>query len=318
VFDTAVLTSPEGKTPELPPPGMRIAGFNEQASYTVAADIFSVLPPDDLRRRSGTLANILALAVGDDVSPVAPQAEFDALFLRIQRKEVRSLLVLSRIRVTEEPRLNKNPLLSELRVDGVTNPEGAKLRILPAAQVKLELVAPDESFESYQQLDAEGQLADKTETLVAAWYSNFGSFSDPRITLRSDKTEIYTAPGGSHDPLPEKTSGMFYAVLRDTRGGQSWFEYPMFLCDPSLPAPSVAKVDLTVNPSLVLMTVSGVNIDQVADVVIGGKALVGGQYSTDRKVFEGVVPKLAAGEYPITVRARNCGDVETGKTYVAP
>ena len=45
---------------------------------------------------------------------------------------------------------------------------------------------------------------------------------------------IFTAPGSTADPVPERRTGILYTVFRDTRGGQSWREWPFFVCDDSL------------------------------------------------------------------------------------
>jgi hypothetical protein len=56
----------------------------------------------------------------------------------------------------------------------------------------------------------------------------------------------------------------------------------------------------------------------VLDVVIDGKALTRGSYSSARDVFVGDVPSLPSGSYPVKLRSKNCGEVETTITWNVP
>ena len=300
------------------PAGMHAIGFDELAAYTAPADAFAQLPAGDERRQKGTVAQVLAFVIAEELSPAATPEEISALLERVKAKEVRSLISLFRIRVTEEPALNKNPALDRLWVDDAPLPQGATLRVAPGAKVKLESTVPDDSFEEYDLIQPQG-VVHKTESLVAAWYSNWGRFSEARVALRTDTVLTFTAPGNKNEALPDSPGGTFYVVVRDTRGGQTWAQVPGFLCDPGLDAPAVTALEPTAGPAdgNAPLAVAGTNLSSVLDVLVGGKALVRGAWSPARDRFEGGVPKLPPGDYPVVVRGKNCQDLETGLTFRA-
>jgi hypothetical protein len=301
------------------PPGMHLIGFNDVAGYTAPADLFSVLPADDERRQIGTVAQVLAIAVAEEVSPLAPPEELRQLFERVRAREVASILSLFRIRVSEDPAVNANPTLGALLVSGEPHPEGATLRARPAEPLSLELTAPDEAFEVYTQLTPTGS-EEKTEKLIGAWYSRYGRFSDPRLALRAPAPQIFIAPRPDDAPLPEERSGQLFIVVRDTRGGQSWMQTPTFVCDQSLPAPVVSSVSPTtgLGDGTTLVSFEGQQLASVLDVLVGGKALLGASYSAERDAFEGRVPVLPPGEHAITVRGKHCADAETTLRFTVP
>lgn len=311
---TLVQPSPDGGTPTLPP-GMRVVGINDFAAYAAPADLFSQLPVDDPRRRTGTVAQILVMAIAAELPLSAPAEEREALLERVRSREIPSVVALFRLRVSEDAHRNQNPVLSGLRVDGADLPLGARVRLRPGGFRTLELTAPDEAFEVYEQLLPIGP-EERTERLIAAWYSSYGTFMHPRIALRSEVLEELHAPDEKKEARPQHPEGTLWAVVRDTRGGQTWVEYPSYLCDPELPAPSVTAIEAGADPTL--LAVEGENLSSVLDVVVGGRVLQGGSYSSSRQVFEGGLPELAAGEYPVQVLGKNCQDYDTGQVYRAP
>ncbi|MHB8877187.1 MAG: IPT/TIG domain-containing protein, partial [Myxococcaceae bacterium] len=327
--DPAVLSNPsalggaaDGGVAQLPT-GMHAIGFNEVAGYAAPPDTFAQVPEGDPRRQRGTVAQVLALAVAEEVSPAATPEEISALLARVRAKEVKSVIALFRIRITEEAAVNQNPSLAALLVDEVPLPEGATLRVAPVGEVRLETTVPEGTFEDYQVLQPEGPLA-KTEKVVAAWYSSWGRFAEARVSLRSELlpeggVARFTPPGGETEPMPDDRAGAFYVVLRDTRGGQTWAQYPGFLCDASLPAPVASALSPTSGPAdgNAPLSLTGTDLDQALDVLVGGKALVKGAWSPARGRFEGALPRLAPGEYPVLVRGKNCADVQTGLSYRA-
>ncbi len=316
--DPAALASPDAVAQAQLPPGMHAIGFNAAAAYAAPANAFAQLPPGDERRLKGTVAQVLAVAVAEEVSPSATPGEISALLERVKAKEVKSLIALFRIRVTEQETLNANPTLGGLRVHGMPLPEGATLRVQPGVDAVLDTPVADANFEEYDELQPEGWVH-KTERVVAAWYSSWGRFSEARLALHSDLTERFTPPGNADEALPDDRAGTFYAVLRDTRGGQAWTAVPGFLCDPALPAPSATALEPSSGPAdgIAPLAVAGTELDSMLDVLVGGKALLRAGYSAERDRFEGVVPKLPAGDYPVLIRGKHCADVETGLTYRA-
>jgi hypothetical protein len=320
--DPAALTapSPDGGQAELPP-GMHVIGFNENAAYTAPADAFAQLPESDPRRKAGTVAQVLAITVAEEVSLGASQAELAALFERVRNKEVQSVMALFRIRISEDAQANKNPELSELLVDGAKLPLGARLRLPASVKTNLTLTAPASSFEEFDQLTPDNpQPVHKTETLIAAWYSTAGRFTEARVAIGSETEELFTAPGGSaKEPVPENRSGSMFAVVRDTRGGQTWVEYPFFLCAGGLPPPEITSMDPETAPgdAQTPVTFKGTNLGSVLDVLVGGKVVTRAVYSPTRDLYEGMLPLLPPGEHAVLIRGKHCFDVPTALTFRA-
>ncbi len=315
--DPAVLEDPSklsGGAGELPP-GVRIVGLNAQAAYSAPAGLFQALAADDPRRVTGTVGQVLAVAVAEEVSPQATQEELKALFERVQAKEVRSLVALYRVRVTESAERNVNPVLSGLRVGREAWPDGAAVTVLPSEPVTLEVDAPDAAFEPYTAVLPEG-TEERTERLLVAWYSTAGRFSEERTTVRGDVVTVFTAPGSAKDPVPERRAGELYTVVRDTRGGQSWRTWRLFVCDAALPEPQLTAVRWPTAAGG-RVVVEGQNLESLVDVVVNGAALLRGGFVSARGTWEADAPALAAGSYPTRVHSKTCARVG-GPAAVVP
>lgn len=285
VNDPAKLT---GNTGELPP-GVKIIGFNANAAYTASPTLFDALPAGDERRISGTAGQVILFAVAEQVAPNASEEELRALFDRVQKKEVRSVIAIFRIHLSESPERNTNPEVSGLIVGGERWPAGARVTVLPGEPVRLDLEAPDSTFEPFTNSTPSG-VEQKTERVLTAWYSTTGRFSEERTALREDVTTVFTSPGvDPKDPIPERRTGTIYTVLRDTRGGQSWKEFPLFVCDASLAAPQVTGVTWPATESDPVV-LSGNELASVLDVVVDGRALERGAFISARGTWEGFLP----------------------------
>ncbi len=323
--DTEALSDPEkllppsegGETPSLPP-GMSVIGFNEQAAYTVRADLFAELAQDDARRRRGTVGQVLLLAIAAEVDPLAPREELEALFEKVRNREIPSVVTLFRLRVSEDTQpVNTNPVLSEVRAAGEALAPGATLRFSDKGPTVLDVTAPDEAFEPFTQEAPDGTVEAKTEQLVAAWYSTIsGRFDPSRVVLRSGVPLSFLPPDGSrYQPVPKERSGRAWVVVRDARGGQNWREVPTWLCDATLPAPRVTGVEVLEDG---LVELRGENLSSVLDVLVGGKALTQAFYSPIRNTFEGVLPSLPSGQHPVLVRGKDCQDASLPQQLTVP
>ena len=216
------------------PPGVTVIGFNDRAAYTAPAGLFSVLAPDDPRRQKGTVGQLIAFAVAETVSPQAPMEELQALFERVQRKEVKSVIALYRVNISESTVRNTNPVVDSLVVANETWPKGARFFVRESEPITLDVAAPTSSFEPFV-LETPTGTEMKTERILTAWYSTSGRFSETSTALGEGVKTIFTAPGSTKDPVPERRTGLLYTVFRDTRGGQSWREWPFFVCDDVAP-----------------------------------------------------------------------------------
>lgn len=288
------------------PPGVSIIGFNENATYTVPAGLFDVLAPEDARRQSGTVGIIIAIAVADTVSPTAPPEELQALFERVQRKEVKSIITLFRVNISESTVRNTNPVVDSLVVAGEPWPRNARFFVREAEPVTLDLTAPDSSFEPFVLRTPTGD-EEKTERILAAWYSTSGRFTEESTALREGVQTIFTAPGAKDDdPVPERRTGTVYTVFRDTRGGQSWREWSYFVCDDALPEPGITAVEWPSDASAPVV-LRGAELGSVLDVIVDGVALEDGAFSPTSGTFEAYLPEgVPVGAKRGTVHTRRC------------
>lgn len=300
--DLGALTGGTGALP----PGVSIIGFNDNAAYTAPADLFDVLAADDPRRRSGTVGMVLAIAVAETINPTATPDELRALFARVEAKEVRSIIALFRVAVAEAPEANANPVIDGLLVAGERWPTGARVLLRAGEPVRLDLSAPASSFEPYVRQTPDGP-EDRLERIQVAWYSTSGRFFTETTALTEPVKNIFTAPGlDPEDPLPERRTGRLYTVHRDTRGGQSWREWPFFVCDDAAIEPAVTGVEWpTVAGGEV--TLRGSSLEGVLDLVVDGVALEGGAFSPATQTWRAALPAgLDPGAARGTIHTSGC------------
>jgi hypothetical protein len=299
--DPSALTSGTGMLP----PGVSVIGLNDQAFYTVPAGLFSVLAPEDKRRQTGTVGQLIAFAVAETVSPAAPMEELQALFERVQRKEVKSVLALFRVAISESPVRNTNPVVDSLVVANEVWPKGARFFVKEKEPVTLDIIAPESSFEPFV-LDTPTGEEMKTERILTAWYSTSGRFSETSTALGEGVKTIFTAPGSAADPVPERRTGILYTVFRDTRGGQAWREWPYFVCDGSLNAPGLTSVDWPAN-AMDPVVLRGTDLGSVLDVIVDGVALERGALIEASGTWQGYLPAgIPVGAKRGTVHTRVC------------
>lgn len=270
------------------PPGVSVIGLNDRAAYTAPAGLFDVLAPDDARRQQGTVGQLIAFAVAETVSPQAPMEELQALFERVQRKEVKSVIALYRVNISESSVRNTNPAVDSLVVANETWPKGARFFVREGEPVTLDVAAPASTFEPFV-LETPSGPEMKTERILTAWYSTSGRFSETSTALGEGVKTIFTAPGTKTDPVPDRRTGMLYTVFRDTRGGQSWREWPFFVCDTSLNAPTVTSVDWPADASAPVV-LHGADLGSVLDVIVDGGALERAAYLSGSDTFQGYLP----------------------------
>jgi hypothetical protein len=311
--DPAVVNDPSrlGDMMSLPP-GVKFIGLNGQALYSAPRGLFDALAADDSARVTGTSGQVLTISIAEDVSPTASMEELRAVFARVQQKEVKSLISLFRVRISEDPERNTNPRVTQLSVDDVPWPAGARVMVKPAQQVRLDVEGPDEIFEPFTAQTPNGAAA-RTERVLIAWYSTSGRFTEERTALREGVKTKFTAPGGtSFDPVPERRTGTLWVVLRDTRGGLDWSEYPTFVCDTSLPEPIISGVR-PVTSSGDALVLEGSNLSSVLDVLVGGVTTLRGRANGTGTAWEGAFDgTLASGPQPVVVHTRRCERLEAG------
>lgn len=298
------------------PAGVKFIGLNAQAIYSAPAGLFDVLAADDPRRALGTTGQVLGISVAEEVSPTASMEELRAVFKRVQDKEVRSLVSLFRLRISEDPERNQNPRVSRLLVATEDWPSGARLMMKPGEKVELDVDAPDEAFEPFTAQTPSGPEA-RNERILVAWYSTAGRFSEERTAMREGVKTRFTAPGTKmFDPIPDRRSGSLWTVLRDTRGGLAWSEFSFFVCDDSLPEPQVTRTRPLASRGDAV-TLEGADLGSILDVIVGGVALRRGRADATGTTWEGELdPSVPAGAQPVVVHTRRCERLERGTLTV--
>lgn len=302
------------------PPGVRFIGLNDAATYTTDPQVFRLLSADDERRQSGTVGQVLAIALAQETMGVPSMTELSALFQKVKDKEIKAVITLFRIKVSESGTRNTNPKISGFRVAGELQTPTLRTRFFPAMKLQVGLEAPDESFEPYVEVTPTTR-EDKLERLTSAWYATSGRFNTLRIALRSEVKGLYTAAGDPEFPIdvvPAKRTGSFFVVMRDTRGGQDWIEQPFWLCD-------VAEPDITVTAvrspptKNELVVLEGTSLAGLLDVEVGGIGLAQGAFNASTGNWEAVLPSaLMPGIYPVKVHPKNCKSVLTTFTLTVP
>lgn len=299
--DPSALTGGTGMLP----PGVTVIGLNDRAAYTVPAGLFDVLAPEDPRRGKGTVGQVIAFAVAETVSPQAPMEELQALFERVQRKEVKSVIALFRINVSEAPVRNANPVVDSLVVANEPWPRNARFFVKEQEPITLDVLAPESSFEPFV-LETPTGPEMKTERILTAWYSTSGRFSETSTALGEGVKTIFTAPGSAQDPVPERRTGTLYTVFRDTRGGQAWREWPFFVCDAGLNSPVVSRVDWP-SAADAPVVLHGEDLGSVLDVIVDGVALERAAFLSATGTFQGYLPAgVPLGEKRGVVHTKGC------------
>ena len=319
--DPAVLVNPAKLISggELPP-GVKLIGLDDFATYAAAKDVFRLLAADDSRRQTGTVGQVLAIALAQETSGTPTMSELAALFERVKNKEIKAVITLFRIRVSEAPTRNTNPKISGFRVAGELQLPGVRTRVFSAQKVEVGLEAPDEAFEPYVEVTPTA-TEQKVERLTSAWYSTSGRFNTLRVALRSEVKGAYTAAGDPEFPLdvvPPARTGTFYVVMRDTRGGQDWIQQPFWICDPAQPDPLVTAVrSPSTRTDLVIL--EGTHLEGVLDVEAGGLGLIKGAVNPGTGNWEGLIPQaLTTGAYPVKIHGKNCRLSDPALTLSVP
>lgn len=317
--DTSALLQPTSFSTF--PPGVSILGFGTKAGYAPAASLFDPVPAGDMVRFNGVVGQVLAVAIGEEINPTSTDAELKELFGRIERQEIKVVMALTRITVSEREPKNHNPRLDRFEIDGVALPPNATLQVEPGQSISMHVTASDK--ETYTLQFPEGPV-ERTENLVAAWYSTSGRFSQERLDLETGEDTAFLAPGSAdvpEDPVPPKRTGTLWVVLRDGRGGQAYKSFPFFVCDDALSDPKPSKVTGPVNLGDPVV-VDGVDMASALDVVLttptGPIALERGSYSPGRNAFLGGLPALGPGTYPVSLRTKKCTTLETTLALTVP
>lgn len=300
------------------PEGMRILGLGvDTVSYTPAATAFDPLDASDPIRQSGSVGQVIVIVIGEDVASNLEGEKLTELLQRVQDRATPTAIAITRVLVSEKTSevRNHNPVINSLTFNGELVPRGAKLQVHAGEEIALGADIPAEAREPYVEQQPGGPV-NKTEQVIGAWYSIGGRFSQERFDLADTKPTTFYAPGSSarpDDPIPPRRTGQLWLVVRDNRGAQAYSAFRYYVCDDST-TPTITGI---APGSGNTVTVTGTNMSNVLDIVIGETALENGASST-ADTYVGDAPTLPSGTYPVKLRSKNCQNADTGLTYTVP
>ncbi|MBX2801367.1 MAG: hypothetical protein KTR31_27060 [Myxococcales bacterium] len=173
--------------------------------YTAPTDVLDDL--DERERREGLNVQVQLTAIPlDDLGETTGEIDFNALEVGFKR-----------LVVSEATTPNNNPVLEAFTVDGLILPPEAEVIQVEAGQVYDLGIALSEfgGREVYEFLNSDGVVEERTEEPYAAWFSTGGTLNET-ITLWPFMEASWVAP-------EEGESGTWFSVVRDRRGGMSWW-----------------------------------------------------------------------------------------------
>ena len=303
------------------PEGMRILGLGvDNVAYTPAATTFDALDAGDPIRQSGSVGQVIVIVIGEDVASNLEGDKLTELLTRVEKRTTPAAIAITRVLVSEKSTesRNHNPTITSLKFNGEELPIGAKLQVHAGEEIALGADIPDSARESYVEQQPTGPVT-KTEQVIGAWYSIGGRFSQERFDLAEVTPTTFYAPGGTKfpdDPVPPKRIGQLWLVVRDNRGAQAFSQFRYWVCDDSA-TPTVTAITPPASANDYVQ-VSGTNLANALDIVIGDAALLNGSYSPSSDTYLGTQPSLPPGTYPVKLRSKNCDNLDTGLTYTVP
>ena len=125
------------------------------------------------------------------------------------------LIAYKRLVVSEADTPNLNPVIEAFTVDGEDVTGDTPVEIPAATLLEIGVTIPDRAVESYQFLNASGEVEDRIEEPYATWYTTDGVMGED-VTLYPYTQADWTSP----DKVG--TTGRWYVVVRDRRGGMTW------------------------------------------------------------------------------------------------
>jgi hypothetical protein len=121
-----------------------------------------------------------------------------------------------RLVVSEATTPNQNPAIFEFVVDRLTVLPDTLVHVEPEQAYELGVILEENLVETYEYLTRDGVVEKRREEPYASWYTTDGEMLEP-ITLYPYTEATWRAPKKSG------VSGLWYAVVRDRRGGMTWY-----------------------------------------------------------------------------------------------
>ena len=122
-----------------------------------------------------------------------------------------------RLVVSEASTPNRNPEIFDFVVERLSIPEGSLVHLTAGQTYEIGVIIAENSIETYEYLNSEGVVEERVEEPYVSWYSTAGDVLEP-YTLYPYPESTWIAPD------TPGTTGVWYAVVRDRRGGMAWQE----------------------------------------------------------------------------------------------
>ena len=182
----------------------------QQPVLTTPTDILDGL--DEFERLEGR--SVLVQVTGlPPVDPTNPDVDFEDIdFNQIEAG-------YKRVVVSNATTPNNNPEVVGLSADGTELPFGTVLEVDPDQTYAIGAFVSDDTIENYEFLNSDRVIEQRIEEPYITWYATAGTVVEP-FTLFPFLESDWRAPEESG------TEGTIWGVLRDRRGGQTWFEVP--------------------------------------------------------------------------------------------
>jgi hypothetical protein len=172
--------------------------------YTPPLTLLDALSPAE--RLEGTYVLVQTTVLPPEVLE-DPEFELDPAELEASFK---------RLVVSEATTPNHNPAFAAFGVDGIAVSAETLVHVDPLQAYELQVVITPESFEQYEFLTSDGVVDTREEEPYVAWFTTGGELGES-VTLPPYLDSTFVAPERSG------TTGSWYAVARDRRGGMTWW-----------------------------------------------------------------------------------------------
>ncbi len=120
---------------------------------------------------------------------------------------------------------NANPQLAAFTVDAISVPSETVVYVDPEQNYDLAILLPDGARQLYEFLNEAGEVEERVEEPYAAWFTTGGTLLES-VTLWPFMEATWTAPSEAD------VQGTWYAVVRDRRGGMTWWVQPWTTAPP--------------------------------------------------------------------------------------
>ena len=237
--------------------------------YYVPKALFSMLPEEHPQRKIGTFGTILLLVVAEALPENPSYEDIVALVQRAQDKRVASQIALFRIPVREsDGPPNQNPIVSQLLLNGVPQPKSALMFLERNQTYDLDIVVPPESFEAYVEITPTG-VSSKTELLFAFLFSTCGELKDDKFNFATSIRPKLLTPNGKGIQDCSSPIQQLFAVVRDSRSGQTWHQQSFLVCQNNGPSPLLRRAEVKAH----VLTLEGESLEALAEVRLAGQFL---------------------------------------------